>query len=154
MGWWSTTIMGGDTPLDFKSEIFDLINRDQFNDKGAKVRVPLEKVQSLFLNGKMDDLLNRWGCGKPDEAFYREYKSIGFQVLAVLMMGYGCAIQPELKGLMREWILQDGWAKEDYERRGHVDDLLKKLDGYNGSAVTVKSESLLQKFFEKKENVD
>jgi len=150
MGWWSTTIMGGDTPLDFKSTIFDLIGRDQFNDRGAKVRVPLEKAQSLFLKGKMDDILNRWGCGKPDEEFYREYKSIGFQVLAVLMMEYGCEIKPELKGLMREWISQDGWGKEDYERRGHVDDLLKKLDGYNGSPVKVKSESLFSKFFEMK----
>lgn len=149
MGWWSTTIMGGDTPLDFKSEIFEVIDRDQFKDTGAKVRVPLEKSQSLFLNGKIDDIMNRWGCGKPDETFYKEYKSIGFQVLTVLMMGYGCKIQPELKALMREWILQDGWAKEDNERQGNIDDLIKKLDSYNGSAIAVKSESLLQKWQEK-----
>jgi hypothetical protein len=154
MGWWSTTIMGGDTPLDFKSTIFEIIDRDQFKDTGKKVRVPLESSQDLFINGKMDDILKGWGCGKTNSAFYINYKSIGFQVLAVLMMGYGCQIKPELKGLMREWILKDDWAQEDQERNTHVKDLLDKLEAYNGSAVAVKSESLLQKFMERKENAN
>lgn len=149
MGWWSSTIMGGDTPLDFKSEIFSIIKRDQFKDKGAKVRGPLEQAQTSFLNGGMDTILNTWGCGKPNSAFYNEFKSIGFQVLAVLMMTYACEIQPELKALMREWILKDVWAEEDTERKGHIDELVQALDLYNGSATEISTETLLGKILEK-----
>lgn len=146
MGWWSTTIMGGDTPLDFKSEFYDVIKMDQFKDKGPKVKKAFEDAQKQFIDGEVDNIMNRWGCGKPNEEFYIDHKSIGFQVLAVLMMENGCEIDPALKALMLEWIPKDAWAQEDNERKRRVNDLLKKVNGYKGQHTTVIDEGLFDAF--------
>lgn len=144
MGWWSTTIMGGDTPLDFKSEFYRVIKMDQFKDKGVRVKKAFEQAQTQFISGEIDKIMNSWGCGKPDESFYKDYKSIGFQVLSVLMMENGCELNPELKQMMLEWIPQDSWTQEDDERKKNVDDLLNKVNNYNNKVTTVKGEGLFE----------
>ena len=146
MGWWSKTIMGGDTPLDFKSEFFDLAKVDQFNDKRPKVKKAFEESQDKFIKG-IDTILNRWGCGKPDSDYYNDKKSIAFQVLAVQMMTHGCVIKEELKALMFEWIPKDEWATEDSERKEKIDELVEILMGYADSPVDIKSEGLFDKMF-------
>jgi len=147
MGWWSKTIMGGDTPLDLKSEFFDVAGVDQFNDRNTKVKKAFEESQDKFIKGGIDKILNRWGCGKPDSAYYNDKKSIAFQVLAVQMMTFGCVIKEELKTLMFEWIPKDEWAEEDNERKRKIDDLIETLMAYNNKPVDVESEGLFEKMF-------
>lgn len=146
MGWWSKTIMGGDTPLDFKSEFFDLAKVDQFNDKRPKVKKAFEESQDKFTKG-IDKLLNRWGCGKSGSDYYNDKKSIGFQVLAVQMMVHGCVIKEELKSLMLEWIVKDEWAGEDPEREKRINELVETLKNYDNKPTSIKSEGLLQKMW-------
>jgi len=146
MGWWSKTIMGGDTPLDFKSEFFDLAGVDQFNDKGSKVKKSFEESQDKFIKG-IDKVLKRWGCGKTGSDYYNDQKSIGFQVLAVQMMAHGCVIKEELKDLMLKWIVKDVWASQDTEREQRIKELEEALKNYNSKPTSIKSEGLLQKMF-------
>jgi len=146
MGWWSKTIMGGDTPLDFKSEFFDLAGVDQFNDKRSKVKKAFEESQDKFIKG-IDKVLKRWGCGKTGSEYYNDQKSIGFQVLAVQMMVHGCVIKEELKDLMLKWIVKDVWASQDPEREQRIKELEEALKNYNNKPTSIKSESLLQKMF-------
>ena len=147
MGWWSKTIMGGDTPLDFKSDFFDLLKLDQFQDSRVKIKKAFDKDQDKFIKG-IDKILNRWGCGKPNSDYYNDQKSIGFQVLAVQMMTHGCVIKEELKALMFEWIPKDVWAAEDGERKKIIDEIIEILKGYADSPVDIKSEGLFDKMFE------
>jgi hypothetical protein len=147
MGWWSKTIMGGDTPLDFKSEFFDLARVDQFNDKRPKVKKAFEESQDKFIKG-IDKILKRWGCGKTGSEYYNDQKSIAFQVLAVQMMTHGSVIKEELKSLMLEWIPKDVWAAEDRERKKIIDEIIEILKGYADSPVDIKSEGLFDKMFE------
>lgn len=142
MGWWSTTIMGGDTPLDFKSDFYDKAGVDQFSPLTPKDKEALSGLQDHFVGSGMDDLLNTWGCGESNGEFYIDHKSIGFQVLAVILMSVGTEIKPEMKALMLEWIPQDEWAKEDSERKGHIDKLLKTLNEYTGEPTTVPEKGL------------
>jgi hypothetical protein len=152
MGWWSKTIMGGDTPLDFQSVFFDKMGVDQFNDSKKEVKKAFENGQDYFITG-VDAVLNRWGCGNPDEEFYIDYKSIGFQVLAVIMMEHGIKINQELKVLMLECIPNDEWAKEDSERNGYVQNLIDSLKAYEGSKpVKTTSKGLLEAIAEKINN--
>jgi len=146
MGWWSKTIMGGDTPLDFKSEFFDLAGVDQFNDKRSKVKKAFEESQDKFIKG-IDKVLKRWGCGKTGSDYYNDQKSIAFQVLAVQMMVHGCVIKEELKTLMLEWIVKDEWAGEDPEREKRINELVETLKNYDNKPTSVKSEGLLEKMF-------
>jgi len=146
MGWWSKTIMGGDTPLDFKSEFFDLAGVDQFNDKGSKVKKAFEESQDKFIKG-IDKVLKRWGCGKTGSDYYNDQKSIGFQVLAVQMMAHGCVIKEELNDLMLKWIVKDVWASQDTEREQRIKELEEALKNYNSKPTSIKSEGLLQKMF-------
>lgn len=149
MGWWSKTIMGGDTPLDFKSDFFDKIGVDQFNDSKKVIKKAFVKGQDYFIEG-VDEVLNSWGCGKPGEDYYKDKKSIGFQVLAVIMMEHGIKINPEIKTLMLEWIPKDEWAKEDSERNGYIENLIDSLEAYDGSSpVHTTSKGLLEVFADK-----
>lgn len=144
MGWWSSTIMGGDTPLDFEGSINDVVGLG-YKPKASEIIKKLTEGQTKFINGGIDDILNRWGCGKPDEEFYIDHKSIGFQVLAVMLMNEGIKINEELKALMLEWIPKDYWAGENEERKKHVDNLLENLNNYDPSnPVDIHSEGLLE----------
>jgi hypothetical protein len=37
MGWWSKDIMGGDSPLDAKDEIYGICNVEEFGDDGREI---------------------------------------------------------------------------------------------------------------------
>lgn len=149
MGWWSTTIMGGDTPLDFKDTFEEMAGIEpSYSDTptpDSEKKVLIESLTDTFLNGGMNDVLNRWGCGEPNSDYYRDKKSIGYQVLAVMYMEVGAEMGDELKGYMLDWIPQDEWAQEDEDRRGHIDNLIDALSKYSGSdPVQVKREGLLE----------
>lgn len=144
MGWWSTDIMGGDTPLDFKSAILDQIGLDEFKAKPEQIRKAFDSLDEKTLREVIPAIVNEWGCGDPGGDFYKNEVSIGFQVLAVLMMESGARISPGIQGLMDVRIMDDDWAKEDDERKGKIKHLLQTLRSYSGEPVEVKSKGLLE----------
>lgn len=149
MGWWSVDILGGDTPLDFQGTFEDMAGIEpSYSDNPTPESDQKKLIESLtdtFLNGGINDILNRWGCGEEGSPFFNEYKSIGYQVLAVMYMRVGAVIDEELKGYMLYWIPLDEWAKEDDERKSRIDNLIKALEGYDGSSpMVIKSQGLFE----------
>jgi hypothetical protein len=148
MGWWSSTIMGGDSPLDFKSSYFNSLDMDEFDTPKKIVGKTLEERQDFFIKG-VRETVDRWGCGKAGEDYHNNKMSIGYQVAAVIMMENGVKIKPELKEIMLEWIPQDEWAGEDKERKGYVNNLIESLKSYDGSKeVNTTSKGLFEVFEE------
>jgi hypothetical protein len=142
MGWWSATIMGGDTPLDMEHAIGKLLN-------GETGKETLENSQDELVQTGIDSILNRWGCGEPHEAFYINEKSIGFQVLAYLMLKHGCEIHPSTQEAFLKWIPKDEWASEDDERKGYIDNLIEAIQNYDGKPMKLKNEGLFEVFAKK-----
>jgi hypothetical protein len=139
MGWWSTDIMGGDTPLDYKDAFFDICEVNEFPEDDSRVELTKEDLEQnltqilQFLNE------NKWG-----------ESSIGFQVLAVLMMKAGAKIDMPVKVRMLEAISTDEWAQEDEEREVAIKGLYEALSVYDGKTpIYIKSRGLFEVMFDK-----
>ena len=138
MGWWSTDIMGGDTPLDFEDAIYDICKIDKFPEEGGIANVP-----AVILEEKLDEIISMI-----DADTYSA--GIGYQVLAVLMMKAGATIPVEIKDEMIESCHQDEWADEDDERQTSINGLLEALALYdNKTPIIIKSKGLFEVMVEK-----
>ena len=135
MGWWSTTIMGGDTPLDYQGDLTDIISGGYLtrNDITA---AQFENMDEVFVNGKIESLVKS-----------KDDKSIMYQVLMVMAMRVGAKLSSKLKLLAISNIRNDEWQFEDSERKQAIDNLIQTLNQYDGSVrVDVKSEGLFEVF--------
>jgi hypothetical protein len=139
MGWWSTDIMGGDTPLDYEDEFFDICEVEKFPEGGGTASLTKGDLES-----KLSDILrflneNQWG-----------ESNIGFQVLAVLMMKAGAEMSMPVKVRMLEAISSDEWAQENDERAIVINGLYEALKVYDGKTpIYIKSRGLFEVMFGK-----
>ena len=139
MGWWSTDIMGGDTPLDYKDEFYGICKIDQFPEEEGEVKIPAE-----LLEEHLDEIIafldeNKWG-----------EVGIGYQVLAVMMMEAGANISKDLRFEIINACNEDEWAKEDEDRQRSILGLLGALDAYdNKNPIVLKSKGLFETMFDK-----
>lgn len=142
MGWWSTDILGGDTPLDWEDEFYGIAGVDKFKDapKGRINYIPKDVLEQRQF--EFSDLL--------DASINYMEPGIGYQVLAVMMMRAGASIDPVVKGKMVAAALGDQWAKEDSEREETIHGLVKALGQYDGKTpILIKSRGLFQVMEEK-----
>lgn len=119
MGWWSTNIMGGDTPLDFEDEFFGICKVEMFPEPGKRNELSKED----FVN-HLDEML----------AYIHKDKSaynIGYQVLAVSMLKAGAFISADLQDFMMQACENDEWAQESDERKIATNGLFKALASYD-----------------------
>tara|TARA_Y100000389_G_C16980480_1_gene280029 strand:- start:14 stop:481 length:468 start_codon:yes stop_codon:yes gene_type:complete len=149
MGWWSTTIMGGDTPLDFKDTFNSIagINPSYSKNPTSEDELPklIESLTEEFLDGRMNKILKKWGCGRVGSDYYNDKLSIGYQVLAVMYITSGAKLDESLKDIMLKWIPRDVWATEDTDRKSHITNLTESLKNYDGSdKIVVLSEGLFE----------
>jgi len=139
MGWWSTDIMGGDTPLDFEDTFYDICGVEKFPEGGGMA--PLTKADlETNLNKIMDFLdADKWG-----------ESNIGYQVLAVTMLKAGAFISGDLQDFMMQACENDEWAKESDERKIATDGLFNALASYdNEHPIIIKSKGLFEVMAEK-----
>ena len=128
MGWWSSDIMGGDTPLDCKSILYEIVGVDQFSNKKLKAsHFSTEAItQYLEKSEEIDDTIN-------------------YQVLGVLMMGAKAPIDESLKTSIIDACENDEWGNEDEERKSKLNEFIDQLKKYDGtSQVIIKSKGLFQ----------
>ena len=126
MGWGSKDIMGGDSPLDAKDEIFNICEVDEFNDDNDG---HTDLTKEDFANN-MEKILE-FVRGRENNDYY-DKKAIGYQVLGVLMMKAGAPISQELKDEIIENSKTDSWAMEDSERGSIVEKFHDTLSLYEG----------------------
>mgnify|MGYP003666204452 FL=1 len=135
MGWWSTTIMGGDTPLDYQSDLTDIISGGYLTGNDITA-AQFENMDEVFVNGKIESLVKN-----------KDDRSIMYQVLMEMAMRVGAKLSSKLKLLAISNIRNDEWQFEDSERKEVIDNLIQTLNQYDGSIrVKVKSEGLFEVF--------
>lgn len=133
MGWWSAGIMGGDTPCDLEIEFYSLVGLE-YEPTKEQIVEKFSNGQERFI-GQIEDILTKeWGIKTGDKEYYEDHKSIAFQVLAVILLDNGVAIDDKVRELMLEWIPKDEWAQTDHKRKEIVDNLLEKVK--NSGLVT------------------
>lgn len=146
MGWWSTTVMGGDTPLDFRGEMLaDVCNlKESFWDEyDCDVGHP---TVAEVIESHMHDLIE-YAWSIPIE----QDRDIAFQVLGYLILESGIQVSPvvvrALNLAMTEGCDKDSWAAEgDRERIEYIAEFRQQLQEYCGETVEVASESLSEPF--------
>ncbi len=147
MGWWSCTIMGGDTPLDAQGDMQDAVGlrteelypdsndervSDEYIHEQIKANVP------AMIDVALSNSDNSW------------YPGVYKQVLGVMVMSAGCDPADEdvklaLK-IAKEGAEDDDW--DDDERREYIAAFIKQLDEYDGTPQDPKSEGLFEKVME------
>ena len=143
MGWWSTDIMGGDTPLDYKDEIFEICGVEQFPDEG-----PTGELTKEHFAKHLDKIINDVITPAVNNDYYDRF-AIACQVLGVLMMKCGADIDEDLKKRIIIGSKTDSWANEDDDRRISVDGFNKAIEAYDGTPIEIKSKGLFQVIAEK-----
>ena len=144
MGWWSDDIMGGDTPLDIESFIYDALEVNQFpEDEDGQIRIPKDK----FNYKKIVKYLK----GRDSEDYYvtGDGFNIFHQVLGIMMMEAGAPINHTLKNKMIKGAENDEWANEDLEnndegRRDKMDAFISVLGKYGGTPTKINSKGLME----------
>jgi len=133
MGWWSAGIMGGDTPCDLEIEFYSLVGLG-YEPTKEQIAGKFSNGQERFI-GQIEDILTKeWGIKTGDKEYYEDHKSIAFQVLAVILLDNGVAIDDKVRELMLEWIPKDEWAQTDHKRKEIIDNLLEKVKN-SGTAI-------------------
>lgn len=142
MGWWSTDIMGGDTPLDFEDTYYDICKVEKFIEKdNSYVRQELTKEAIEANINELVDFVDadKWGD-----------RNIGYQVLAVLMLKAGAFISGDLQDFMMQACENDEWAQEDEDRKVATTGLFNALAAYdNQTPIIIKSRGLFEVMAEK-----
>lgn len=136
MGWWSKDIMGGDSPLDAKDEIYGICGVDEFGDDERK-EITREDIET-----HLPTILEAFR--KQENNDYYDEKAIYFQVLGVLMMKTGTPISPELKQEILDNSQTDSWAKEDLERGEIVENFHVAIEHYDGTPIVIRSRGLFE----------
>ena len=132
MGWWSTSPLGGDQPLDTLCEIERLL--------GVKDLYPLESISArkrkkVQKNWDWNKVAN-WLCGKPDGAGMYHINHIDVQVLVCVGLACGVEFTDFHKSEFATIIDEDPWAQEDEERKRSMDALKEALLNYEEGVPT------------------
>jgi hypothetical protein len=137
MGWWSKDIMGGDSPLDVKDEIYGICEVNEFEGEDGHNDLSKEHF------AKNIDKILEFVRDQENNDYYDE-SAIAYQVLGVLMMKAGAPISPELKAEIIENSMTDTWAEQDADRREIVNGFHKALETYDGTPIIIRSRGLFE----------
>jgi hypothetical protein len=140
MGWWSATILGGDTPLDLVFDIEDIVGIDRDGDRQEITKKHLDDHQAELTAWAVDP---KHG-GDTDE--------IARQVLAFHILKTGAHLSPVVRELAMEACLADEWFREgEADRVKHIMALHDAVKNYNvtGGPVPLTEEGLFDVLFEK-----
>ena len=146
MGWWSKNILGGDSPLDWKSELYNKIDiqyEDNFGYRTLKPNDMSNKTQNNLIQYVLESTqttFDKWGeC---------DSRSIAMQVIALMVIESGAKITKKNKKELSKWVKLDEWATEDDERKENIDDLLSVIKEYDSTPMIYQGKGLFQKLAE------
>jgi hypothetical protein len=137
MGWWSTDILGGDTPLDCLG-IYEA--KAGVPDIYPLETLPPEKAATLRKNIEADDMA--WLRLADD--MHCEH-SVAVQVGALIAMTVGARLSAEYRLAAISAILEDEWAAEGEPARVRtINGFAKALARYTGTPTRIHSRSLFE----------
>jgi hypothetical protein len=146
MGYWSTVIMGGDTPLDYQGDMIDLCGVDYstFVDGDYDLTSIRSEIESNY--DKLTEFCDNVNYGDPN---------IAYQVLGVLILESGAKLPDDIADKIYAAAMNDEWAKESAERKVNMYAFISQLTTYDragGTPTKVKYEGLFEKIFSNLDN--
>lgn len=121
MGCWKETIYGGDTPLEWKENIYELCKIQEYGKNNKSKSIP---VKNLTKN--MSSILEL-----VDAAEDTDERNIGYMVVGAICMHSGYYIDVNLKEKIIESIDKDEWSKENGVRRNVCKNFKKIIKEYD-----------------------
>jgi hypothetical protein len=140
MGWWSTTIMGGDGPCDVICEFEDICGVEGVFDSNAHISKTSIKTNLTKLIEKVTKL---------NKEYAKSYNEAGIpgQVLGVFIMSHGAYMSSKARKLILESIDADEWEDSE-ERKFYIKKFRRQVVGYtnNGRPRKIAEEGLFEVF--------
>jgi len=145
MGWWSCTVMGGDTPLDLQADLIETAGTDYeyFQDK---LNFDMTKLKDGFTEHLGEMIMF---CENRQNDRFCDERNVAFQVLGAITMEAGTTIPDSVRTKIIDGAKNDGWAYNDSERKQHMDAFISVVETYDNTPTKIPYESLFQKFAEK-----
>lgn len=154
MGWWSTDILGGDSPLDWQGVLYDKLDIPYFDEDHTNVGTHdgISEIRPKEMSRTTQNNLIQYILDSTQESYDKyggsDSRSIGMQVLAIMILKSGAKMTKKNKNELIKWIKLDEWATEDHERKNHIDELLFAIEKYDGMPMYYKGKGLFQTIFE------
>lgn len=142
MGWWSATILGGDSPLDYLdhfARVLEIKNSFDIQNESNIYGYPFSKQV-------LDDKQNRAKLLKYiNEIHDTEEKSIAYQVLGVILMSTGSKIAQKLKKEIISNTKKDRWFKtNDEERMFYINNFIDQIKKSESQPTMILNEGLFE----------
>lgn len=123
MGSWSATIMGGDTPYEIESIIYEKLGITKCPDvKPVDIKIQLEEKQDYLLK-LLASKEYEWAEGEQ------------LLILGYVMCSAGAKINQPVKDYMIQACDRDEWAQRDNERFVYVNQLKEAIAANDGTAA-------------------
>lgn len=146
MGWWSTTILGGDTPLDYLGNIAHVLGVPCTYDDPKRYPKDVdafhcylftqERLESPDATKKLIALYQRTGY----------LQEIMGQVIGTVYLWTGAKMPEKIKKLVLASAKADEWAREDEERADHIYAFTKAVKMHKrGQRVELSEEGLFER---------
>lgn len=157
MGWWSTCVMGGDTPLDLQGVLCDAMDID-FDYSGGGYRFTREHLESSLPH--LLDVIE--AAGK----WWEWHKDTHYQVLGHMLMETGAEIpEPLRERIVRAAREDSDWrtrpldapddGSDDPERRSDMDKFIAAIQAHAaGTPTHVRREGLVDKLLKRQQPED
>lgn len=159
MGWWSSCIMGGDTPYDVAGITGDVLGLEEAgfermhmpDDWTKREQTKVKKAFDAYgFKPLLTEVMKRMGAEASED------KPIVYQVVTLLAMSCGAVIPRELKAtlLKRGCDADDlAWAEDDEERKAEIAKLRAAIQSYEpGKPTTLGQVGLLETMIAKLES--
>jgi hypothetical protein len=146
MGWWNTSVLGGDQPLDTICELEDILGVDELYPLEDIDDLKRKRVQRNWDWEKVSD----WLFGEKEEDGNYIVNFIDAQVTACVGIACGVEFTDYHKEFFSEMIDEDPWAKEDEERKQSMNELKEALLAYEDGVPTfVENKGCIESLIEK-----
>ena len=151
MGWWSTCIMGGDTPYDVAGDLRDIIYPNQDYDScpeiGRRLHMPDDwgEDEQAQLRTRLDE----YGAEKAADEMSAKWgadRAIIYQVIGLIVMSCGAALTETMCKKVLQACDDDDWR--DDEREEHIATLRKDAETYTGEPIQRTQTGLLERMVE------
>ncbi len=155
MGWWSTDIMGGDSPLDWQGALYDKLGIPYFDEEHTNVGTHdgVSEIKPEEMNTKVQNNLIQYILDSTQETYEKygecDSRSIGMQVLSLMILKSGAKMTKKNKKELTKWVKKDEWASEEFERQEHIDGLVEAINMYDGIPMKYQGQGLFQKIAER-----
>ena len=131
MGWWSCTVLGGDTPLDYLGVLAEDVFGAKRNEDMTGDCYYGHCYTRELLESKLDEAVEYLENDEYSESY------VGFQVLGAMLLEVGANIPEAVRDRIIKAAKDDEWAKSGHEERiFFMQDLIDKLQAHEAGQET------------------